>query len=103
MNQRDHVRLANIDGGLDAFLEYRTVKAPTGEEGYSENDALWVWDEAQSAGVIFWLGHSGNQYPQAIERVTVFLPDGSLLVKSELGVQVTDESPAGPGLGDRCD
>jgi hypothetical protein len=103
VNQRDHVRLRNIDGGLDAFLEYRTVKAPASEEGYSENDALWVWDDAQSMGVIFWLGHSGNQYPQAVERVTVFLPDGSLLMKSEVGEQSTDESPAGPGLVIHCD
>jgi hypothetical protein len=103
MNQRDHVRLANLDGGLDAFLEYRTVKAPTGEEGYSENDALWVWDDAQDAGVIFWLGHSGNQYPNAVERVTVFFPDGSVLMHSEVGEQSTDESPAGPGLVIHCD
>src|ERR1700684_3452749 len=44
MIELDHIRLAKIDGGLDAFLEYRTVKAPTGEDGYSENDALWIWD-----------------------------------------------------------
>ena len=103
MQERDHVRLANLDGGLDAFLEYRNVKAPTGEPGYSENDALWVWDDAQTIGVIFWLGHSGNLYPQALERVTVFLPEGALLLHSEMGEQSTDESPAGPRLVIHCD
>ena len=103
MEQRDHVRLADLDGGLDAFVEYRTVKPPTGEPGYSENDALWVWDDTQSMGVIFWLGHSGNMYPQGAERVTVFFPDGSLLLHSEVGEQSTDESPAGPALVIHCD
>ena len=103
MRERDHIRAKNIDAGLDAFLEYRTVKPPSGEPGYSENDALWVWDQDHSAGLITWLGHSGNVYPQGVERVTVFLPDGALLVHSEVGEQVTEESPSGPGLVVQCE
>jgi len=103
MTQRDRVELTTLTGGLDAFVEYRNVEPPGGEPSYGENDALWTWDDASSTGVILWLGHSGSQYPQGLEAVTVFLPDGSHLVHAEMGHQVTDEWPAGPGLIVRCE
>ena len=103
MKQLDNIRMEKLDSGLDHSLEYRTIKSPAGEPGYAENDGLWVWDDEQSIGVHIWLGHSGAQYPDALERITVFLPDGRLLVKREQGRQITNESPAGPGLVVRCE
>jgi hypothetical protein len=78
----DHVASVALDGGLDHATEYPAESAP--EPGYGENDGLWIWDDTQSIGIHTWLQHSGGvEAPPTFERITVFLPDGSLLVHTD--------------------
>jgi hypothetical protein len=103
MGMVSRVAMSALDGGLDPALEFRVRDEPADQPGYSENDGLWVYDDEQSVGIHTWLGHSGAQYPDAFERVSVFLPGGELLVHTELGAQTTNEWPAGPGLVVQCE
>jgi hypothetical protein len=82
LRKLDHVALTALDGGLDHAVEYPSTTAPAA--GYAENDGLWIWDDTQSIGIHTWLRHSaGPDGPPTFERITVFLPDGTLLVHTD--------------------
>jgi hypothetical protein len=103
MDVVDGIEMSAIDGGLDASFEYASAD-PAGEgPGYGENDGLWLWDDEQSIGVHAWLGHSRAEGRECFERMTVFLPDGTLLVNAANGQPCTDASPSGASLIVRCD
>jgi hypothetical protein len=101
--QFQSIPMDRLDFGLEPEFERRTIWPPAGEANYSENDGLWFYDEGQKIGVHAWLGHSGAQYPEAFERLTVFLPGNELLVRTTRGPQHTDEFPAGPYMTARCE
>jgi len=103
MTLYDRIPMSRLDFGLDAGVDRRSVWPPAGEAGYGENDAIWLYDEGQRVGVHAWLGHSGAQYPESFERMTVFLPDGNVLVKATHGPQHTEETPSGAHMRVRCD
>jgi hypothetical protein len=92
-----------MDFGFEAQADRRTIWSPAGVHGYGENDGFWAYDAGQGVGLHLWLAHSGARFPDAFERITVFLPDGELLVNAEVGRQHTDATQSGPHLSARCD
>jgi hypothetical protein len=99
----DQIPMNRLDFGLDPSTDLRSVWPPDGQPGYGENDGFWFYDEGQGIGVHAWLGHSGAEYPQAFERMTIFLPDGEVYVKATRGPQHTEAAPSGPHMWVRCD
>ena len=103
MERYDRIPMNRLDFGLDPATERRSLWPAAGDTGYSENDAIWLYDEAQGVGVHAWLGHSGAQYPEAFERMSVFLPDGVVLARAERGPQFTEATQSGPHMLARCE
>lgn len=99
----DRIPMERLDFGFEEQADRRTLWSPAGVHGYGENDGFWAYDEGQGIGLHLWLAHSGARFPDAFERVTVFLPNGELLVKAQVGPQHTDATQSGPHLSARCD